>query len=353
MTGIFTLTVGEVTEHDYKSAQHSDGGGLADNGLTTSQLEKLGEWFIEKYPKVEYELIRIGETVPDDLAPTLKSVVSDASVLVIRGGAYALAKDSIVTEMKSSETTSCDIQLRRRVKRGKSVDLFANASIISEFVEKVDFNKQMISHGRLVKKLARWTAVLGPKFIPNTLRIGDDGKPCGDAGSTAIADTPLSRNIVSNLQRALGHCGWSERRLFAEINHYYDSKCSISFHRDLERKIVIGLRFGMVAMPIVFAFFLHQRIKRTSKLSKGCESVGSPFTAVINIRPGDLYVMSESASGVGANCGPGLKSHFRHAAGLEPKAYIPNQLLKPTIGSEPGMKELKAEIILRASKFIN
>ena len=71
--------------------------------------------------------------------------------------------------------------------------------------------------------------------------------------------------------------------LAAEGNYYFDvTKCGIGFHGDSERKKVVGVRFG-ASMPLHYQWFQD----------------GSPVgrRQIINLHCGDLYVMSEKATG--------------------------------------------------------
>jgi hypothetical protein len=66
---------------------------------------------------------------------------------------------------------------------------------------------------------------------------------------------------IANIVRVMvQRAGWNERVLFGEINNYADPYGYISFHRDLELKIVFGFRFGDLAMPLAFALFHNMRL---------------------------------------------------------------------------------------------
>lgn len=75
--------------------------------------------------------------------------------------------------------------------------------------------------------------------------------------------------------------------LVCEGNYYYDlNSCGISWHGDKERLKVIGLRLGK-KMPLKFNWF------------KNNKNVGNPFE--INLENGDMYIMSEKATGYDSN----------------------------------------------------
>jgi len=89
--------------------------------------------------------------------------------------------------------------------------------------------------------------------------------------------------------------------LVAEGNYYYDiTKCGIGYHGDSERKKVIGVRFG-ASIPLVYQWFYQ-----SNPIGSGIE---------INLDGGDIYIMSEKATG-----NDWKKKNIytlRHAAGAE------------------------------------
>lgn len=80
--------------------------------------------------------------------------------------------------------------------------------------------------------------------------------------------------------------GPKAKGLVAETNKYFDvRKCGIGWHGDAERRIVIGLRLGAAttSMPLKFQWF--QRSKPMGMVLE------------IGLNHGDMYVMSEKATG--------------------------------------------------------
>lgn len=89
---------------------------------------------------------------------------------------------------------------------------------------------------------------------------------------------PHLNNIKKDLEKSL-----NEENLLAECNLYYDTnKCGIGWHGDSERKKVIGLRLGE-SMSLCYRWYHENKV-----VSKVCR-----FT----INHGDLYIMSEKATG--------------------------------------------------------
>ena len=93
----------------------------------------------------------------------------------------------------------------------------------------------------------------------------------------AFENLPLLAGIRNKLGKIL-NC-----KLVAEGNYYYDvDKCGISYHGDSERSQVIGLRLG-ATMPLVFQWF-HDANPVSENI-------------MFNIEHGDIYIMSEKATG--------------------------------------------------------
>ena len=92
--------------------------------------------------------------------------------------------------------------------------------------------------------------------------------------------------------------------LNAELNKYYDiGKCSIGFHSDLERVIVIGVRVGNhnKSFPLFYQWYQHHN------------KIGS--MKQIDLYSGDVYIMSHKATG---NDGRrSLIPTLKHAAGMK------------------------------------
>lgn len=86
----------------------------------------------------------------------------------------------------------------------------------------------------------------------------------------------------------------------AEGNYYYNvQKCGIGYHGDAERKKVIALRLGS---PIPLCFRWYHRNKQVS-----------PTRVIDTLEHGDLYIMSEKATGF--DWKSSSKYTLRHAAG--------------------------------------
>ena len=114
----------------------------------------------------------------------------------------------------------------------------------------------------------------------------------------ALKNVPLTKYIRDELPTYFGK---KAENLLVEGNYYYDfKKCGIGFHGDAERKKVIAFRLGNT-MPLHYQWFYDYK------------PVGERCKLIIN--SGDLYVMSEKASGY--NWRRKNLLTLRHAAGAE------------------------------------
>lgn len=89
---------------------------------------------------------------------------------------------------------------------------------------------------------------------------------------------------LSKLRKLLPkYLGEKAENLYAEGNYYYDiEKCYIGGHGDAERKIVIALRLG-ASLPLYYMWY--------------CNSKPISERIRIDLDDGDIYVMSEKATG--------------------------------------------------------
>lgn len=123
-------------------------------------------------------------------------------------------------------------------------------------------------------KLARYNIV----FSEEEVKASEDFK---QFSIKSFSDNPCLSKLRRSLPLFLGE---KAENLNAEGNHYYHSKCGIGFHGDSERKIVIGLSLGSES-TLRFCW----RLPHSSR----------PYRAPIDlkVRHGDIYIMSEKATG--------------------------------------------------------
>jgi alkylated DNA repair dioxygenase AlkB len=94
-------------------------------------------------------------------------------------------------------------------------------------------------------------------------------------------DLPLINEVRRSLSMIIPDTG--SNLMPAEGNYYYDTKkCGIGYHGDSERNIVIAIRLG-ASLPICYRWYHRSN------------QVGN--TISIDLDHGDIYVMSEKATG--------------------------------------------------------
>lgn len=125
--------------------------------------------------------------------------------------------------------------------------------------------------------------------------------PNGKGTVVAFGDAPVMAKLRAKLPMLLGE---EAKGLFAETNYYRDvtdKKVGIGWHGDTERRIVIGMRVGPASLPIRFRWYTKSA------------PVGEEF--VIELNHGDLYVMSDKATG--HDWMSPSKMTLRHGVGLK------------------------------------
>lgn len=251
-----TITFGDCAEN-HKGMQII--GKLSDCGFTIDELASAKDRFEQEGCSCEYidlkeRLLSTWEN-PDGIE------VEDASVLIIRGG---------VTHML--------------------LKVGFDADYIFQEQANLEVDKKAFMYGRVVEKSARYNLCFD--------NIEQDPDYQNKKGRIiAYKDVPLTRYIRHVLPTYLGE---KAMNLSGEGNYYFDSsKCGIGWHGDSERKKVVAMRLG-VCIPLAYQWY--HRGKRIGDIIR-----------FDNINHGDLYVMSEKASGW--DWKRKLKPTLRHSAG--------------------------------------
>jgi len=204
----------------------------------------------------------------------------------------------------------------------KGVDILLGRGVADAMLQQQDelpYDTKGNAMGRIVNKVARHTIVFGPKEFARKSRIQEDEKGKQRFVNTIVGfDTeriPLLTELRNRLHelfplREKGSKG--DVVLMAEGNHYYDlsvaqhTKTYIVWHGDTERKIVICARIGRGrgrSQPLAYQWY-----DQTGRL------IGQPIK--VFIRHGDIYVMSEKATGWDwKKKSKDLYLHLEHAAG--------------------------------------
>ena len=155
----------------------------------------------------------------------------------------------------------------------------------------LEWDTKAYMYGRVVNKNARYNLCYAdysrePDYENKKGRI------------LSFDDLPITKDVRENL------ClfGREFEDLYAEGNYYYDTKkCYIGYHGDSERRKVIGVRLGD-EFPLHFKWYQNG------------EETNQKIT--IPLRGGDIYIMSEKATG---NDWKKRGISLRHAAGIKIK----------------------------------
>ena len=133
-------------------------------------------------------------------------------------------------------------------------------------------DKKAFMYGRVVNKKARYNLCYGDAY-----READYSNKKGTI--IAFDDIPITKDVRENLSLF----GREFEDLYAEGNFYYDiKKCYIGYHGDTERSKVIGVRLGET-FPLHFKWY--------------CSGKETPYEITIPLSGGDIYIMSEKATG--------------------------------------------------------
>lgn len=143
--------------------------------------------------------------------------------------------------------------------------------------------------------------------------------PNGRGTVIAFGDAPRMKELRGKLHLLLEH--EFTARLNAESNRYNTKKrkYGISWHGDVERKVVVACRLGRASeeMPIMFQWY-----RKDLPVSEAVE---------IRVGHGDIYVMSDKAVGYDWRCSS--KTTLRHATGTQAEARKVGQKSKRMLAS--------------------
>jgi hypothetical protein len=242
-----TLTFGEQSVGHAGMQVH--GTGLLPHGFTPAELREAQTIF-HKHGAVT-EFFDLNSLLPDSVA------AQEAAILIVRGGIQVLFNEWCRSNEQATRCLSVPVLYREQ--RG------------------LNWDKKAKMRGEVKSKQARYNLAYGeeavePDYDENISRV------------VAFNDIPATSILRSMLPVFLGD---KARGLHGEGNYYYRAeqkkdKRGIGFHGDAERKVVVAVRIGS-SMSLGYQWFLDKA------------PIGPTKRLVIN--GGDLYVMSEKASG--------------------------------------------------------
>lgn len=233
-----TLTFGDCAENHVGMQIIGE---RAMSGFDAADLQAAAEYFTalgKRTELVDLDAVFTGDITRDS---TSSASVDAAQVLVIRGALDASEQEALLAEMLA---LSWDTKARMR--------------------------------GRVVNKHARHNLCFDAESAEPNYAEGR-GRVVGFDECPILAK--LRTETVANMMRS-----GATADLKVEGNLYYDVRvCGIGFHGDSERRKVVGMRIGTCGFPLMFQWY-HEG-----------ERVG-PMTR-IDLLPGDMYVMTEKATG--------------------------------------------------------
>lgn len=241
------------------------GAGKRETGFTVPELEAIAARV--QAAGGTTELYRLSDRLPSALR---NDPQHEAATLVIRDGARFMLKqptsDGIGPEPHHTEGSLEDLG------RQKS----AADRLYQEQQADVVYDKRFFDtrSKKTKNKQARYNIVFGPEDIP----ANEDYSQYTVCGFPRLAH-------LDQFRRSLG--GWlgdKAEGLHAEGNLYYHEKGGIGFHGDAERKVVICLSLGKESV-----LRYHWRLPGSSQHTLEATD--------IVVRHGDVYVMSEKATG--------------------------------------------------------
>ena len=233
MNNRYAITFGEVAILHIGGKEY--GKGRLEHGFTTDELKKIAE----DYDNSEY--VSISDKLPRQLRTN-----NDAGILIFRS----------VSNNKNNKDKKFVLGLTK-----KEAD---------KYDQKYWDNRRQ----KTLNKRARYNIVFGK----NKIEHSKDYKQCSIA---KFSDLKYLNRFRKRLKLVLGN---KTKKLNAEGNKYFHDKAGIGYHGDAERKIVICLSLGK---PTTLRY--HWRLPGSSEHT--LESTD------INLNHGDVYVMSEKATG--------------------------------------------------------
>lgn len=249
----FSLTFGDVAEN-HKGMQKI--GNLSDEGFNLNNLINIKNVFESKGCKCE--LLNLHWLLDDEEIQRH----NPAFILIIKNAVNALLDDE----------------------NGRN--------LLFDEQDKLEKDTKAFMYGRVVNKHARHNLCFSelhqePNYEEGRGRI------------YAFSEVEILNKIRLKLGEFIGEKALD---LQAEGNYYYDiNKCGIGFHGDTERKKVIAIRLG-ATIPLCYKWYHNN--KNISDL-----------LTIANIEHGDMYIMSEKATGF--DWKSKSKYTLRHAAGCD------------------------------------
>ena len=253
-----TITFGDQAENH---AGMQIIGKMAEHGFTIDELQKTKSLFESQGCTCEY--INLKQRLLDTWSNPDNINIDDAGVLLIRNGVSHILRE-----------------------------VGYNADSMFEEQAHLNLDTKAFMKGRVVNKVARHNVC-----FDETEQEPDYSNKKGRI--VKYDDVPVTKYLRYSFPKYLGN---SATKLAGEGNYYYDiSICGIGWHGDTERKKVVAVRLGS-SIPLSYQWFYRHKI------------IGKRID-IPKINHGDIYVMSEKASGF--DWKSSSFATLRHAAGSQ------------------------------------
>ena len=242
MDNRYAITFGEVAILHVGGKEY--GKGRLDKGFSTDELKNIAE------NNLNTEYISISNKLPKKLRKD-----NEAGILVFRS----------ISNNQNIKNKKFTLALNKK-----------EADKLYLEQDSIDYDQKYWDNRRqkTLNKRARYNIV----FCKNKINHSSDYKQCS---VTAFSDLKYLKKFRKRLHLILGQ---KAKKLNAEGNKYFHGKAGIGYHGDAERKIVICLSLGK---PTTLRY--HWRLPGSS------EHTLQPTD--IKLNHGDVYVMSEKATG--------------------------------------------------------
>lgn len=229
----YALTLGEQSEIHVGCPIY--GNGLAEEGFTLEELDDVNSQLPDS------EVTRFHHILPSSVQQNNR-----ACLLLIRNGINTIMNDQYYAD-----------------------DMLDEQNNISYDRKYFDSRKK-----KMLNKVARYNTVFGDEHV-------DHSEDYYQSTITSYDEVPLFRDFRKKLPDIFGQ---KAINLNAEGNHYYQKTSGIGFHGDVERKIVICVSLGE---STTLRFYWRP--------PGSSECYGQSFD--FRVKHGDIYVMSEKATG--------------------------------------------------------
>lgn len=241
-------------------------GQLGTESFSCAELLQIGQNFLAAGVQAEiYNLVDGLNGVQDANGQLLKDTAPEASILILRN-----VTDRFVPVVGDNKTSTgiggADAVLLELLGLSWDSKMFSRK------------HKKVAPDGTVIKD-----GVVSKKKRHNLCFADFNQEPDYANGKGRLYDFKDLLGLKSIRDKLESCFGPRAHQLLAEGNYYFDKKtCSISMHGDVERRIVIGFRFGGT-MSLEYQWYLQSH------------PIGAEMSFMLN--HGDVYLMSSFASG--------------------------------------------------------